>query len=151
MYAGIYASVPAGGSRRGRDAPKKIFLKAEVCYNEIMLKSIIPVISLISLAMLIVLLNFTTPTSLGPVGVLLFFVLVYVIMLGVATLAVVIFRKILGKKGEMGRKDYGCAAVIAFAPILLLVNQSLGILNLFTIAIVAATVFLGCFWILKRG
>ena len=116
-----------------------------------MLKSIIPVASLISVAVLLVLLNFTTPTSLGPVGVLLFFVLVYMIMLGVATVAVVVFRKILGKKGEMRRKDYGCAVILAFAPILLLVNQSLGILNLLTIAIVAVVTFLGCFWVLKRG
>ena len=139
------ASVPAGGSR------KKIFLKAEVCYNEVMLSRFVPVVSLISVAVLLVLLNFTTPTSLGPVGVLLFFVLVYLVMFGVATGAVAIFRKILGKKGEMGRRDYGCAVVIAFAPILLLVSQSLGTLNLLTVIIVALLTFLGCFWMLKRG
>lgn len=116
-----------------------------------MLNRFIPVVSLISMAILLVLLNFTTPTSLGPVGVLIFFVLVYMIMLGVVTGAVAIFRKILGKKGEMGRKDYGCAVIIAFAPILLLVCQSLGMLNLMVVIIVAMVIFLGCFWMLKRG
>ena len=116
-----------------------------------MLKSVIPVASLISIAVLLVLLNFTTPTGLGPFGVLLFFVLVYIVMLGVATMAVGIFRKILGKKGEMGRKDYQCAAVLAFAPIMLLLAQSMGSLSILTLLLVVMFIFLGCFWVLKRG
>ena len=116
-----------------------------------MLNRFITVISLMSVAVLLVLLNFTTPTTLGPVGVLLFFILVFVILLGVATGVVGIFRKILGKKGGMTGKDYQCAAVIAFAPIMLLLAQSLGNLSVLTVILTGMFAFLGCFLVLKRG
>ena len=105
---------------------------------------------LISLALAIVLLammNFTTPMEVGPFGVLLFFTTIYVIMFGVFSSLVKILYKL--NKKQMKRKGYVYAAVLAFAPIMLLLVRSFGSLSIWTTALVAAFVGLGCFLVKK--
>lgn len=121
-----------------------------VWYNMLMYMRALPVASLLSIAILLVMLNFTTPSGIGPTGVLLFFFLVYVVMLGVMTGGVIVFRKITGRKGELGKKDKLYGAVLAFAPIMLLLAQSLGSMSWATVGLVVVFVFLGCFLIAKR-
>lgn len=121
----------------------------EIWYNESMPKHLIPVLSLIAAVILLVMLNFTTPAGIGPLGVLVFFTAVYVLVLGIAVALVKIFLKITGKK--IGRKSYLYGAVIAFGPIMLLLAQSLGSMSPLTVGLVAAFVFLGCFLVNKRG
>lgn len=111
----------------------------------------LPVASLLSIAILLVMLNFTTPSSLGPMGVLLFFGLIYIVMLGVMTGGVIIFRKIAGRKGELGKKDKLYGAVLAFAPIMLLLAQSLGSMSWATLGLVVVFVLLGCFLVSKQA
>ncbi len=110
---------------------------------------VVLVASLMATVIILVMLNFTTPTELGPWGILLFFVLFYVVMYGVAMLVLKMFRKALGKKG-FSRKSYLYTAVLAFAPIMLLLAQSLGSLTWFTLVLVMLFEFLGCFLVYKR-
>ena len=116
-----------------------------------MFNRVVTILSLSSLVVLLVMLNFTSPADIGPLGVLLFFGLVYLILFGVALVIVAIFRKILQRKGKMGRKGHLYAALLAFAPIMLLLAQSMGSLGWFTFVLVALFVGLGCFLISKRG
>ncbi len=111
-------------------------------------KHLVLVSSLIAAVILLVMLNFTTPTEIGPFGVLLFFAIFYVLVFGVAVGVVKMFVKLLGKK--MGKKNYLYAAVIAFGPIILMLMQSLGQVNLLTLALVVLFVLLGCFLVNKR-
>lgn len=111
-------------------------------------KHLIPVLSLLAAAVLLVMLNFTTPAGVGPFGVLVFFSACYILMLGIALVLVKLFMKLAGKK--IGRRVYLYAAVIAFGPIMMLLIQSLGTLTPLTIAAVIILIVLVCFLISKR-
>lgn len=110
-------------------------------------KRLIPVMSLIAAVIILLMVNFTTPLGVGPLGVLAFFVACYVIMLGVALLLVRLFFKLSGK--QMGHKGYIYAAIIAFGPIMMLLVQSLGSLSPLTATLIVILVFLACFLVNK--
>lgn len=120
-----------------------------MCYNELMPKRLIPVLSLLAAIVLLVMLNFTTPTGIGPFGVLVFFAAVYVVMLGVAQMIVRFGAKVM--KRNLAQREYLYSAVIAFGPIMLLLAQSLGSLSPMTVGLTVVFVFLACFLIGKRA
>lgn len=111
-------------------------------------KHLIPVLSLLAAVILLVMLNFTTPTGIGPLGVLVFFTTFYVLMFGLAVGVVRVFAKLVGK--QMGRKEYLYGVVIAFGPIMLMLAQSLGSISVLTVALTVLFVLLGCFLVSKR-
>lgn len=113
-----------------------------------MSKRLIPVLSLLAAVILLVMLNFTSPTGIGPLGVLVFFTTFYVLMFGIAVGIVKIFAALLRK--QMGRKEYLYGVVIAFGPIMLMLAQSLGSISLLTVALTVLFVLLGCFLVSKR-
>ena len=115
-----------------------------------MLNRLITILSFTSLGIMMVMLNFTTPAAVGPLGVLVFFTTFYIAVFGLAVLLVRAFSRMNGRKGILRRKDYCYAAVGAFAPILLLLAQSFGSLSIWTVLLTGAFVFLGCFAISKR-
>lgn len=115
-----------------------------------MLNRVILLLSLVATVVLMVMLNFTTPAEIGPLGVLVFFTTVYIVVFGLATALTRLFRLITGQKGAMRRKDYLYAAVAAFGPILLLLAQSFGSLSIWTLGLVVGFVGLACFAISKR-
>mgnify|MGYP001070216802 CR=1 FL=1 len=121
----------------------------EIWYNGSMPKHLIPVLSLIAAVILLTMLNFTTPAGIGPLGVLVFFTAVYVLMLGIAVALVKLFLKMTGK--QVGRKSYMYGAMIAFGPIMLLLAQSLGSMSPLTVGLTVVFVLLGCFLVSKRG
>lgn len=112
-------------------------------------KRVIPVLSLFATVLLLFVLNFTTPTGIGPFGVLVFFGACYLVVLGIALMLVTIFMKLAGK--QMGRKGYLYAAIIAFGPVMLLLIQSLGSLGPATIGLVALVIMVACFLVSKRA
>lgn len=121
----------------------------EIWYNGGMPKHLIPVLSLIAAVILLAMLNFTTPAGIGPLGVLVFFTAVYVLMLGIAVALVKLFLKMTGK--QVGKKSYMYGAMIAFGPIMLLLAQSLGSMSSLTVGLTVVFVLLGCFLVSKRG
>ena len=107
-------------------------------------RRLIPVLSLISAVILLVMLNFTTPVGVGPLGVLVFFTTFYMLMYGLAMLIVRAFAKVLGD--NVGKKQYLYGAVLAFGPmILLMLAPSLGVLNPAALGLMTVFVALGCF------
>ena len=105
--------------------------------------------SLIAIVVILAMMNLTTPTDVGPLGVLVFFIMVYVVVYGVTDLIVSLFFKAAEKKQGIS-KGHFYAAVIAFGPIMLLLVQSFGSMSIATVAMVIAFVFLGCFIVKKR-
>ena len=111
---------------------------------------IIYLISIIGLAALIIMLNLTSPTEIGPVGVLLFFTTVYVVSFGIVTLLTQSFVRLAFKKTEFKNKDYLYSAILAFGPIMFLMARSFGAINLWTSGLICLFIFLAEFLVAKR-
>lgn len=108
------------------------------------------VFSIAGLAVLLTMLNITSPTEIGPVGVLLFFTTLYIEIFCIFSILLRLFRRIaLNKTGFRG-KDYLYAAVFAFGPIMLLMARSFGAINLWTISLIALFLALAEFLVYKR-
>ena len=106
--------------------------------------------ALVSLALTIILLvmmNFTTPMEVGPFGVLLFFTTIYIIVFGLVTVLVQLVYR--ANKRKMDRKGRFYAAVIAFAPVMLLLVRSFGSLSVLTVGLVLVFEALMCFLVKK--
>lgn len=107
-------------------------------------------ISIIGLAALILMLNLTTPTEIGPLGVLLFFTTLYLVIFGVITALFQAFLRIALKKDTLKNKDYLYTAVLSFGPIMLLMARSFGAVNLWTVGLIALFLALAEFLVYKR-
>ncbi len=123
----------------------------QLCYNEGMkFKNIMPYISIIGLAALILVLNLTSPTEIGPFGVLLFFTTLYIIVFSIVALGLRVFYRLALKRNSFGSKDYFYAAVFAFGPIMLLMARSFGAISIWTVGLIAVFIFLAEFLVAKR-
>ena len=111
---------------------------------------IISVISIVGLAALILMLEFTSPTEIGPFGVLLFFTTVYILTFGITTLLLQTFMRLAFKKETFRNKGYLYAAVLAFGPIMFLMARSFGAINLWTTGLICLFIFLAEFLVAKR-
>ena len=107
-------------------------------------------VSIIGLAVLILMLIFTSPTDIGPLGVLLFFTTVYLVSVGGATLLLQSFLSIALKRKEMRNKDRLYAAVLAFGPIMVMMARSFGAINLWVISLIVVFLALAEFLVYKR-
>ncbi|MBQ6313511.1 hypothetical protein IJI29_01415 [Candidatus Saccharibacteria bacterium] len=107
-------------------------------------------IGIIGLAVLLIMLWFTSPTEIGPFGVLLFFTTIYIVFFCLISFLFQTFKKIAFKKSAASSKDYLYSAVLAFAPIMLLMARSFGVVNLWTISLVVLFVALAEFLVYKR-
>jgi hypothetical protein len=116
---------------------------------------------MISAMLVAVLLVVTTPSEVGPFGVLAFFVLIYLFSLGVCTGFMRMFSILLSKvtKGfVMARpiqpmsikKAYYMSTVISLAPVLILAMQSFGSIGFLELGLIALFIAIGCFLISKR-
>ena len=111
---------------------------------------VIYVISIVGLAALITMLNVTSPTEIGPVGVLLFFTTLYIVVFSLIVILMHLFKRIALKKGSFGHKDYLYSAGLAFGPIMLLMARSFGAINLWTISLIVLFITLAEFLVYKR-
>ena len=107
-------------------------------------------ISIIGLAVLILITTLTSPTDIGPFGVLLFFTTVYIVCFGLFTFLMQLFQRIALKKTTTRNKDYWYAAVLAFGPIMLLMARSFGAISFWTIGLIIVFVILAEFLVYKR-
>lgn len=113
-------------------------------------KRTIYVITGIGLAALFLMLNVSSPTEIGPFGVLLFFTTLYVAFFGIMTLLLQAFKRLAFKQESLKRKDYLYSAVLAFGPIMLLMARSFGAVNLWTGTLTIAFLALAEFLVYKR-
>ena len=112
-------------------------------------------VSLVATIFLIVLINLTTPSDVGPLGVLVFFTLIYAVCLGVATMGC---RLLLGLKQKMQKKGMGGVArksryygsIIAFLPVMLIFVGSSGGIGLLEVGLIVFFGVIGCFYMSKR-
>ena len=111
----------------------------------------VALISIVGLAALITILNQTSPTEIGPFGVLVFFTTVYVVLFGIMSAFVSIFYHLTNKREVMRSKDYLYSAVFAFGPLMLLMARSFGVVTPWTVALILFFLFLAEFLVMKRA
>ncbi len=115
-----------------------------------MLRKLLAFLSIFALVVILVFVNYTTPTEIGPFGVLVFFMSLYIFLFGVSLCIVSILRFILKGKRKNKKLDYYYAVIFAFGPIILLLMRAFDVSSLMSVAITILFVFLGCFLIKKK-
>lgn len=111
---------------------------------------IVTIVSVIGLAALTLMLIFTSPTEIGPLGVLLFFTTLYISVFGIISLGMRVFYRVALQRETFRRKDYSYAAVAAFGPIMVLMARSFGVINLWTLGLILIFLALAEFLVMKR-
>ena len=126
-----------------------------------MLKIIISITTVISLCLLIVLLNITTPATAGPFGILSIFFFAYLLSLGVVTHILYWSSRIIARLSIifMARRpfealsfkySYYYSTIIAAVPILLIGLQSVGAVGIYGVLLVTIFAVIGCLYVSKR-
>lgn len=125
-----------------------------MCYNSLMDKLLL-IFSAISFVFLVAMMFLFSPSDVGPLGVLVFFTMCYVLFLGLAVLGCRLFFTLrskldITKMGNIKKKSYYYGLVIALAPILLLVSASFGGISILEIGLVLGLEILLCFLVSRN-
>lgn len=126
-----------------------------------MLKIIISSTTVLSLCLLIVLLNITTPATAGPFGILAIFIFTYLSLLGVVAYFLYKTSRLISYLSTLFitrkpfealtfRRSYYYSTIIAAAPVILIGSQSVGTVSIYEIILVLFFVVIGCLYISKR-
>lgn len=125
-----------------------------------MLGKVLALSTLCAFAILSALLHTTTPSSIHPVGILLVFVLIYVLALGVLTFLlygvvhtvarVTAKGRFLAKTAMTLQRAYLYASVLALAPVMLIGMRSIGQSGVYEAALVVLFEIVACFYITKQ-
>lgn len=126
-----------------------------------MLKNVLLVGTILAALTLVVLLNQTTPTQAGPIGVLAFFIAVYGLFVGLISFALYTSSRAIGKVSKAItvarplqplslQSSYYYASIIALAPAMLLGMQSVGGVGLYEFILVILFVIIGCMYIGRK-
>ena len=99
---------------------------------------------------LVLLLTTTSPTEIGPFGVLLFFTTLYISIFGLFSLVLQLFNTLAFRRSIMRGKDYLYTAVLAFGPIMVMMAHSFGAANVWTLILIGVFLFLAEFLVAKR-
>ena len=112
---------------------------------------IIKILGIIGLLGLVAMLTLTSPTEIGPLGVLVFFTTLYVTIFSAVFVIWQIFNRLAFKRTIMRRRDYLCSAVLAFGPIMIILVRSFGAINLWTISLIVVFLLLAEFLAYKKA
>lgn len=126
-----------------------------------MLGRVIAISSLGAGLFLLVLLSNTSPTTIGPLGLLAVFFLLYVVLVGVFTgmiwtvsVAVSRLSKLVTVRRPIGRislrRSYYLASVVALGPVMMLAMKSIGSLGIYEVLLVCAFLTVAIFYVIRR-
>ena len=126
-----------------------------------MLGKIIASSVVVAIAVLVLLLSTTEPATIGPLGILAIFGLMYVLALGVLTFFLYGGSRVVGKvttsltlkKPIMPltlRRSYYFSSVIALAPVMVIGMQSVGGVGIYELLLIALFELIACIYIAKR-
>ena len=126
------------------------------------LRVVVSVLPFVCLGALFVLFNISNPVDIGPAGILLVFILIYLLFassffillhfgVGVVSHLVAKTKTIDHRHWQIGvQRAYYIASALAFAPVILLAMQSVGQLQLRDVILVTILEALAIFYIVKR-
>ncbi|MNT32739.1 hypothetical protein D3C72_1686370 [compost metagenome] len=126
-----------------------------------MLGKILSIGSVVAVVVLVLLLNQTTPNQAGPLGVLIIFLLMYVVALSGVTFAIHGGSRLVARfsasltvkrpfRAITFKQSYYYASIIALAPVMLIGMQSVSGINLYDILLVIFFVAIGVVYISRR-
>lgn len=126
-----------------------------------MYRVLLSVVSAVSLLALLLIINFASPSSIGPFGILIVFVLIYLSSLGVVTflifwisrVAAVLSKIFVFKKPVTPmsfRHSYYFGSMISAAPVILVGLGSVGAVGGYELLLVIIFLLVGCFYVSKR-
>lgn len=127
-----------------------------------MLAKFLIIIAIASGVIITVILNTTTPVSAGAFGILMVFVLAYLILLSLMTFLIYSVSKcisacakVIGRKRPVEQLElqraYYYATILALTPIIIISMQSIGGVGPYELALIGLFVFVGCLYISKRA
>lgn len=127
-----------------------------------MMVRIIGIAGLGAALLVLLLINGTTPSTVGPLGILAVFLCMYVILVSTLTLILWQGSYILQRvaKGLTVRRPlrvltlrraYYFSSVIGLAPVILIAMQSVGRVGFYEVGLVSIFVLIGCVYVAKRS
>jgi len=126
-----------------------------------MFKLLIAVITGLSVIALTVLVNITTPSAIGPFGVLIVFAFAYMSSLGLMTYFIFVFNHLVARAYGLFmprrpfaplsfKRSYYFSTVLAVSPVMLICLQSVGAIGAYELALVFIFVVIGCLYVSKK-
>lgn len=126
-----------------------------------MLGRFISSMSIIAAIVLLFFVSTTTPATAGPLGILIVFICLYVVVFGSLTFFLWGVHRIIVKllkpftvRRPMQplslQRSYYYSSVLALAPVMLIGMQSVGALTIYEVGLVAIFATIGCVYIAKR-
>lgn len=111
--------------------------------------------------LLIILLQTTTPTTIGPLGILIVFILMYVSVLGVLTFLLFWSSYYVAKMSSSVTvkrppqrlslvRSYYFSSVVALGPVMLVGMQSVGQVGVYEVGLIFLFITISCVYIAKR-
>lgn len=125
-------------------------------YSRCMLGKVLALSTLCAFVLLSALLQSTSPSSIHPLGILLVFILIYVLVLGVLTFllyAVLLFTAKVRKKDGVimsFRRAYIFASVLALAPIMVVGMSSIGRMGVYEFLLIIMFELVACFYVARQ-
>ena len=127
-----------------------------------MLGRVLTISVTVALVALTVLLQTTTPATIGPLGILVIFVLMYVSAVGMLTFLLWIINRVVARAfsyASVGRpmqplslrKAYYFASVMGLAPVMFIGMQSVGEVGFYELVLIILFVGISCMYIAKRS
>ncbi len=125
-----------------------------------MLRKVLIVLTTLSFGGILLIINLTTPSSAGPLGVLSVFILAYIFFIGLSGLLIYFLSRLIShisilvktrhpiKEISLKRALY-FGIVVALAPIILIGLQSVDSSNVYSFSLVIIFVAVGCLYVSK--
>jgi hypothetical protein len=126
-----------------------------------MLSRVIAISVAVAIAILAVILHVTQPSTVGPLGILAVFILMYVSVLGVLTFLLYSISRFISKVSASFTvkkpirplslsRSYYFSSVIALAPVMLIGMQSVAEVEIYDVLLITLFVVIACVYISKR-
>ncbi len=123
-----------------------------------MLGKVLALTTLIAFALLSALLQSTSPSTIHPLGILVIFILFYVLALGVLTFLLYATGQVVARFMKHARdsqkmtmhRAYYFASVLALAPVMYVGVRSIGHTGIYELVLIIAFEVIACFYIAKR-
>lgn len=123
-----------------------------------MLGKVLALTTLVAFVLLSALLQSTSPSTIHPLGILVIFILLYVLALGVLTFLLFVTGQVIERLMKHARKSqrmtiqrsYYFASVLALAPVMYVGVRSIGHTGIYELVLILVFEIIACFYIAKR-
>lgn len=127
-----------------------------------MLGRVLAISGSVACVVLLIVLQVTTPSTIGSLGLLFVFILMYVIALSALTFLLYSANRTIRRLtstlvtrrpvGELNlQRSYYYASILALGPVMLIAMQSVGMVSIYDVLLIAAFIGLACFYVAKRS